>query len=213
MSRIPYTTYHDETQNYFNIEDILASQEKVPCSCETTLHRLGFLNPSNDGEHILPGTKLDLPLWLANGLHGRRRNIISVDLPKIYKASMREILSADPNVVDMHTKSPFFYAFGTKLLMFQHQESADVGKCLLETFVGRFRRIMDGSQNASHRDITRLTEYLSSIELSLFSAGQKSLQGYQNWENREITKITMSDMVVSHRKRKRAVMEEEEEES
>lgn len=72
---------------------------------------------------------------------------------------------------------------------------------------------MDGSQNASHRDITRLTENLSSIELSLFASGQKSLEGFLNWENREITKITMSNMVVSHRKRKRAVMEEEEEDN
>lgn len=132
MPRVSYTRYNDESQNYYNVEDILASQEKVPCSCEITLHRLGFLNPSNDGEHIVPGTKLDLPLWLAQGLHGRRRNIITVDLPKTYKANMREILSADPNIVDMHTNSPFFYAFGTKLLTFQHQESTDVGKSLLE---------------------------------------------------------------------------------
>lgn len=70
---------------------------------------------------------------------------------------------------------------------------------------------MDGSQNASHEDITRLTENLSVVELNLFSSGQKSLQDFLSWENRNITKITMSEMVVTHRKRKRAVMEEEEE--
>ncbi|KAJ8042254.1 DNA replication complex GINS protein PSF3 [Holothuria leucospilota] len=141
MPKYPYTRYHDETQNYYNIDDIIASQEKVPCTCEVTLHRLGFLNPSNEGDDIIPGTKLDLPLWLAGGLglHGRRRNIVSVDLPKVYKSNMREILSADANVVDMRKTSPHFYAFGTKLLNFQHEESADVSKMLLEVHTKDFK--------------------------------------------------------------------------
>ncbi|XP_072024664.1 DNA replication complex GINS protein PSF3-like [Amphiura filiformis] len=203
-----YNRFTNQTDNYFNIEDILASHEKVPCTLEQQLYRLGFLNQGNDSEHIMPGTKMELPYWLATGLCSKKRKIVRIDLPKSYKKGYREILTADANVVDLHKMGPYFYAFGSKLLSFEHQESEDISVALLETFIGRFRRIMDNSQNAYNQDTSKLTEKLDEMERSLFRAGQHSLNSFQEWETRRMTKIAASEMVSSHRKRKRAVLDE-----
>lgn len=72
-----------------------------------------------------------------------------------------------------------------------------------QTFQGRFRRIMDGSQNALHTDITTQTSLLDEQERQIFAAGQLSFHDFQKWESRESEKLCTSVMVANHRKRKR----------
>ena len=50
----------------------------------------------------------------------------------------REILSADANVVDLHKLGPYYYSFGTQLLHFQHPQSLDIAKSLLQVGVSDF---------------------------------------------------------------------------
>ncbi len=54
------------------------------------------------------------------------------ELPKPYKASYREILSADPAVVDLHKLGPYYYAFGSLFQHFEHPESPEISKSLLQ---------------------------------------------------------------------------------
>lgn len=66
---------------------------------------------------------------------------------------------------------------------------------------------MDSSQNALNEDTTSLTAKLDESERALFWLGQKSLHSQQQWETRQTDKILVSEMVISHRKRKRTEME------
>ncbi|XP_030059447.1 DNA replication complex GINS protein PSF3 isoform X2 [Microcaecilia unicolor] len=111
-------------ENLLSLEDVLMSQEKLPCRTESSLLRLGFLEKSGDSENIPP------------------------------------------------------------------------------TFVGRFRRIMDSSQNAYNEDTSALVAKLDELERSLFRAGQKGLNDFQCWEKGQASQITASRLVQSYRKRK-----------
>ena len=92
----------------------------------------GYLDSSSINEHLQPGAKLDLPFWMARALCSRKRHIVSVDTPKNYRDSYREILTADANVVDLHKLGPFYYCFGTHLLKFEQPDSADISKSLVK---------------------------------------------------------------------------------
>lgn len=120
------------SEDFFGIDDIIAGQGRVPCLVELPLYRLGFLNSNSKEEHLLPGTKLELPLWLARGLCTRRRQIVSVTLPKEYSKRKRTILSADANVVNLHNKGPYYYSMGVKLLYFNFSDGAELASSLLE---------------------------------------------------------------------------------
>ncbi|XP_014671176.1 PREDICTED: DNA replication complex GINS protein PSF3-like [Priapulus caudatus] len=196
-----------DNENYLCLNDILASHEKVPCKFEMPVLRLGFLDTGTDVADIRPGAKLELPYWLARALCNRRRSIVSVELPKQYRAGYREILEADASVVDLHKLGPFYYAFGMKLLNFELPESRDIATSLLQTFVTRFRGIMDSSQNALDADMAALVARLDDHERALFALGQRGLRAQQRWETRQTDRITVSDMVLTHRKRKRTEME------
>lgn len=195
-------------EEYFSIDDILATSEKVPATFEYPVHNMGYLDPSSDSPDLLPGTKLELPLWLAQGLYNRR--IVSLELPKNYRKLYREILEADANVVDLHKLGPYFYHFGLYLLRFHFADVEEVSTMLNQTFRNRFRHLMDSSHNSLDEDKNALTSNFDRTELALFNLGQKSLYELQHWQTRKLQKIATADMVVNHKKRKRAVLEAED---
>ncbi|XP_036044217.1 DNA replication complex GINS protein PSF3 isoform X1 [Onychomys torridus] len=154
------------------------------------------------------GTKLELPLWLAKGLFDTKRRILSVELPKMYQEGWRTVFSADANVVDLHKMGPHFYGFGSQLLHFDSPENADISQSLLQTFIGRFRRIMDSSQNSYNEDTSALVARLDEMERGLFQIGQKGLNDFQSWEKGQASQITASNLVQNYKKRKFTNMED-----
>uniref|UniRef100_A0A8D2NQ20 DNA replication complex GINS protein PSF3 n=1 Tax=Zosterops lateralis melanops TaxID=1220523 RepID=A0A8D2NQ20_ZOSLA len=148
------------------------------------------------------GSKLEIPLWLAKGLHDSKRRIISVELPKIYKEAWRTVFSADANVVDLHKMGPYYYGFGSQLLNFENPENPEIAQTILQTFVARFRRIMDSSQNAYNEDTSALVARLDQLERALFQVGQKGLNDFQSWEKGQASQITASSLVQNYGKRK-----------
>ena len=52
-------------------------------------HISGYLDPSNTSEHLLAGTKIELPFWLARKLSSRKRHFASIELPKAYRDGYR----------------------------------------------------------------------------------------------------------------------------
>lgn len=186
--------------DYFDLDDIIATQGRVPAKLEVQIYNLGFLDPSSEGNDLQSGAKLELPLWLAKELCNRRRKIVSVDIPKAYKDGYREIFKADASVVDLHRLGPYFYEFGTKLLHFDFEENSQMASCMQETFIKRFRKIMDSSQNAANEDASLLTGKLDHIERQVFSAGRKGVREFLQWEAGNTSKLTTSDTVVNHKK-------------
>lgn len=49
--------------NYFSIEDIFVTQEKIPCTVEQPLSHLGFLDSSSENADLKAGQDVELPLW------------------------------------------------------------------------------------------------------------------------------------------------------
>ncbi|KAH9515621.1 DNA replication complex GINS protein PSF3 [Bulinus truncatus] len=192
--------------NYFSLDDILASQEKIPCTFIAEVSNMGYLDQSTPDTDLVSGTKIELPFWLTKSLDRGSRSIITVDTPKNYKEGYRHIFTADPNVVDLHRLGPYFYLFGGKLLSLNLPDTEDIANVLLKTFQGRFRRIMDCSQNALNVDLTAQMSLLDEQERHLFAAGQQGLHDFQKWESRESEKLSTSIMVANHRKRKRFVL-------
>ncbi|XP_075393492.1 DNA replication complex GINS protein PSF3 [Tenrec ecaudatus] len=200
-------------ENFLSLDDILMSQEKIPVRTETAIPRLGVFFPEQSGgaetDNAIPqGSKLEIPLWLAKGLFDHKRRILSVELPKVYQEAWRTVFSADANVVDLHKMGPHFYGFGSQLLYFDSPENAEISQSLLQTFIGRFRRIMDSSQNAYNEDTSALVARLDEMERDLFQTGQKGLNNFQCWEKGRSSQITASSLVQNYKKRKFTDMED-----
>ncbi|XP_039989453.1 DNA replication complex GINS protein PSF3 [Xiphias gladius] len=97
---------------------------------------------------------------------------------------------------------PYYYSLGSQILNFDTPENPDIAHTLLQTFIGRFRRIMDSSQNSYNEDTSALVERLDCLEKGLFRSGQRGLNGFQSWEKGQATQLTASSLVLNYRKRK-----------
>ncbi|XP_004086264.1 DNA replication complex GINS protein PSF3 [Oryzias latipes] len=191
-------------ENFLSLDDILLSHQRHPVRTECAFPRLGFLDRSSDSEDLPEGTKMELPLWLSKGLYERKRRVLSVELPKVYKEGWRTVFTADPNVVNLHKMGPYYYGLGSQMLHFDSPENPDIAQTLLQTFIGRFRRVMDSSQNAYNEDTSTLVERLDCLEKALFRSGQSGLNGFQSWEKGRASQLTASSLVINYRKRKMA---------
>ena len=63
---------------------------------------------------------------------------------------------------------------------------------------------MDSSQNAANDDGSLLTSKFEHIERQVFAAGRKGVLEFLEWEAGKTSKLTTSETVVNHRKRKRS---------
>ena len=54
--------------SYLDIDHILAEEERLPCLFNVDANNMGVLDPSIRSPHLLAGSKVDMPLWLAQVL-------------------------------------------------------------------------------------------------------------------------------------------------
>mgnify|MGYP002803424334 FL=1 len=191
--------------NYFELDDILACQEKMPCTFETQVKDLGFLDHGSDNDHIESDTKMDLPFWLAKELCARQRRIISVELPKVYREAYRQILEADATAVDLNKLGPYYYSVGGKLLDFDNGENPRIAESLMKAYMKRMRRLMDLCLNKldGSKEAQTLLSKLDHDEHNVFDLSQQGLRQFEQWKQGVISKLTTSKTVINQRKRKR----------
>lgn len=91
----------------------------------------GFLDQSTPDKDLQQGHKIDLPIWIVRPFS----ETLLPDTPKVYRASYRQILSADPNVVDLHKLGPYFYAFGQKILQLNLLDIDEIGTSLMKVIM------------------------------------------------------------------------------
>lgn len=78
---------------------------------------------------------------------------------------------------------------------------------VLQTFLRRFRGIMDSSQHAFRQDINTMCSRLDEQERELFHIGQLAVTELENWERGKGSRITMSEVIQNNKKRKRELEE------
>ena len=87
---------------------------------------------------------MELPLWLSKGLYERKRRVLSVELPKVYKEGWRTVFNADSNVVDLHKMGPYYYGLGSQMLHFESPENPEIAQTLLQVSsfnIGSYQQI------------------------------------------------------------------------
>jgi GINS complex subunit 3 len=128
--------------NYFSLEDILATEERVSTMSKAPIQGLGFVEHSTprvtidshgDGEHdpdtaedaplgyegrVLPaGAKMELPIWQLAALL-RARAPVEPTWPEVYGSGRRAVLRAEPAGLRLPRIGPNnFYETGRHLMV------------------------------------------------------------------------------------------------
>ncbi|TQS34410.1 hypothetical protein Golomagni_05209 [Golovinomyces magnicellulatus] len=135
--------------SYYDINSILTEAHKVPCTFELEVPNLGYLD-SNAGHTLKSGTRVELPLWLAEILAvssaSSTKSLVTLDLPASLAPQVINALKADPISVDLRALAQNFYGLGARILeLFEEEEICDV---LIQTWRARAMEINDCARHA-----------------------------------------------------------------
>jgi GINS complex subunit 3 len=165
----------------------------VPCTFELDVPGLGHLD-NNAGHTLRSGTRVELPLWLAEMLAvsspTASKALVTLDMPAALSPRVMNALKADPKSVDLRGQAQHFYGLGVRMLeLFEEDEVLDV---LTESFRVRAAEIGDHAVNASvaarsgggvgvGSDGVEFLGGLDEAERSLFRAAHESAKVVKAW--------------------------------
>lgn len=191
--------------SYYDIDDIMAEEQAVPCQFQNNIIKLGHFDPHGTNPDLVKGSKMKLPLWMTK--HLKEKKFVEVSFPKVYTLSYRQALTADSTVINLFDWNPFYFDFGmsfVKLVAASDEDARPVSQALLDAFGERYRRVMDYSQNAVDEDTTELTKNLDTLERKLFEAGNIADKEFTKWRRRRLMKISTATAIdAAARKRQR----------
>ena len=100
------------TSSYYDIDDILAQEELVPCTTLFDFAHLGFLDDSNNSnnhrskkggntnsKYLPQDSSIHVPLWAVE--KWAHLNYVQIRLPKLFGVRARERLVAEPTQVNL----------------------------------------------------------------------------------------------------------------
>ncbi|CAK4034321.1 DNA replication complex gins psf3 [Lecanosticta acicola] len=165
--------------SYYSPDAILTDAQKAPCTFELAVPHLTALNA---GSKIENGTKLELPLWLAEMLAVSQPSgsgsLATLDMPPALGQRVVNALSADPKSVDVRAQAQWFYGMGERMLeLFDEEELAEV---LSDTFKQRTLEIADKAQNMKVA-VNDFTKGLDENERQLFKAAHEGSKAVNEW--------------------------------
>jgi len=115
---------------YYSPTAILTDSQKAPCTFELPVPHLSALS---NGTAIETGTKLDLPLWMAEMLAVSKpagpssASLATLDMPSALGQRVLNALRADPKSVELRSQAQWFYGLGERMLeLFDEEEMVEV---------------------------------------------------------------------------------------
>lgn len=171
---------------YYHPDTILTDAQKAPCTFELSVPGLA---PLNNGSAIESGTKLDLPLWMAEMLAVSKpagpssASLVSLDMPAALSQRVMNALRADPKSVDLRSQAQWFYGLSERMLeLFEEEEMIDI---LTDTFKKRALEIADKAQNTravqQGGDSGDFMSGLDETERQLFRAAHDGSNAVKKW--------------------------------
>ncbi|XP_021823589.1 DNA replication complex GINS protein PSF3-like [Prunus avium] len=98
--------------SYYDIDDILVEEQRVPVVFQQAVNGVD-IDPSAETHCVEPGSKVELPYWLAHELHLRK--VAKMKVPACFNQRTKLELGADGASVDLRSRCLHFYEFGCKI--------------------------------------------------------------------------------------------------
>uniref|UniRef100_A0A6N2NCY4 Uncharacterized protein n=1 Tax=Salix viminalis TaxID=40686 RepID=A0A6N2NCY4_SALVM len=162
-------------ENYNEIDDILAEEEFVPVVFQKAINGVK-IDESTEKGYIEQGSKTELPFWLARELH--MRQAVSISVPACFNQKTRLEIQADAACVDLRSRCPYFYEFGSKLAPLCDKT---IGLLLPYAFRIRYKEILHKAHTIAFAAASKFPTLLTREETSLYEAAQSSMAAFKKW--------------------------------
>ncbi len=171
--------------SYFNIDDIIAEDERAPLIWRSKAEGIAWLDTSLVGEDVKEGQPMELPLWLAEDL--KLKDFVEVTLPKAYTRKSRANVKADAVAAKLRELSPYFYSVGLRLapLLRDHEEAKLLSQDVREVLADRAAGILQRARTGLGADVSSYRGKLTDLEQQIFDAASAFTAAKLSWRREE----------------------------
>lgn len=169
--------------NYYDIDDILADGEKIPCRFSITVPGLGYLE-GNPGRAIDKDTQLELPIWLAEILAiceigSNKQSFIDLIEPDFISSQVLNAIKTNSTTVDLHKLLPNFYRIIEKwCTMFNDEQLIMIVMDLLKNRAAEINNYANNTNKSINNDFIYT---LDEFEKKLYKLTSDSNKNMRNW--------------------------------
>lgn len=169
---------------YYDLDDVLADGERVPCKFNLSVPGLGYLE-GNPGKLVLKDAKVELPIWLAEilascvTLETSQESFIDLLEPDFISAKVRNAIKADPKSVDLHSIMSNYYKLVEKwATMFEERDLAELAMAMLKE---RAVEIDNYAGNSNKHVNSNFLHSLDEFEKKLYKVTNESKKQMREW--------------------------------
>lgn len=170
--------------NYYDLDSILADGERIPCRFNISVPGLGYLE-GNPGKPIDSGTKIELPLWLAEILaicellSESQTSFIDLAEPDLFSSKVTNALKTGPASVDLHKLLSHYYTLAEKWCSIFSEPA------LIETIMSMFKEranLINNYANNTNKQINNTFLYtLDEFEKHLYKLTCEAHREMRRW--------------------------------
>ncbi|KAK9470822.1 DNA replication complex GINS protein-like protein psf3 [Dipodascopsis tothii] len=176
---------------YYSLDDILTDGQKVPVTFNLTVPGMGYLDDNSTANApIKEGTRLELPLWMAEILaisgvsEDTEDGFVTLGNPPQFANKVLNALKSDATSVDLRSQSAMFYRLAERWLSMVQDD--DLATVLLETLKKRAAELRDHAHNPRSALIGDQQDFLGKLdetEVLLFRTAHDSSKEFKSWLN------------------------------
>ncbi|KAH9853852.1 GINS complex Psf3 component [Lenzites betulinus] len=179
--------------DYYNVESILAENQKIQCTFKIDVPDMGHLDGGKAGD-IKALSKVQIPLWMAYILI--YSDHADFTIPPPFSARVRNALNAEPRSVRLSAlvgQGGLWYGFGRMIMRLLNDVPAEeLSGVLTKTFRARLPEVIDQAQHfaslqpgagTSRGDAgaAAFREGMDGSERELFQLAQESAKRTKAW--------------------------------
>lgn len=172
---------------YYDLDDILAVQQKVPCRFNCTVPGLGYLE-GNPGRALEANTKVDLPFWLASVLNTILAQddssqddytFLDIEDPEFINTKVLNAIRASATTIDLHKIAQHYYNLVIRWCTMYSQD--DLVKTVMEMLRQRAVEINNFASNANKLVHNEFLYSLDEWEKKLYKITSESNKDMREW--------------------------------
>lgn len=163
-----------QRNNYYDIDDILAGQERVPCVLRTDLDGIGS---SDSTSKVHRNARWALPYWMADRLN--EEDYVDMEAPIVFSKKANRIYAASPESIQLRAICQYYYQLGLQL----GDMVVEIPQVLRNMYMRRLVKIAQiARQHHQNADSLDFVQTLDKTETRMLRLCQRSQSAITDWQ-------------------------------
>ncbi|KAJ2082440.1 DNA replication protein [Coemansia sp. RSA 988] len=174
--------------SYYDIDDILAVQERVPCVLQVDLDGLGSAS-GGGASKVYRNSRWTLPFWMADRLN--EEDYVDMEVSPLFSKQANRMYAASPESVQLRSISQHYYQFGLQM----GDLVPEIPNVLRNMYMQRVQKIARIAQRGQNIEAFDFVQSLDRTETRLLKLCQQAQGAIPEWQQNKAYVLTKASAI------------------